>query len=179
MIGEIQLINRFLAESPDCPIKGKIGKHDAKHIISVINDEYWKEFVRKLEYSPNSTIIADELGRWTITYSHFKKYIRDLIIQIRSKEKFLKEVASKNENFNPDSSITVENIKDLRLKLSFAWKQLEEQRKLHILRYLLYTYKKQSQNPDFKPNKNYTWFPYSFKKELLNNSKIDLKNVQF
>ena len=179
MIGEITLINRFLAESKDCPIKGNMGKHDAKHIISVINDEYWKEFVRKLEFAPTSTIYLDELGFWTITYSHFKKYIRDLIKEIRKKQDYLNNVVSKNPDFNPENSITVEAIKDLRKKLSVSWIQLEEQRKLFILRYLLYTYRKKAENPNFIPNKDYTWFPYSFKKELLNNSKVDLSDLEF
>lgn len=178
MIGEIQLINRFLAESENCPIKDKIGKYDPKHIISVTNDEYWKEFVRKLEYAPHSSIRVERLGSWSIQYSPFKKYIRDLIRTLRDKRAFLKKL-SENANFDEEQSRTASYIKDLKLKISVAWKQLEEQRKIYILRYLLYTYRKQLKDPTFKPKYDYTWFPYSFKHELRNNSKVDLSSIQF
>lgn len=178
MIGEIQIINRFLAESENNPIKKDIGRHDYKHIISVINDEYWKEFVRKLEYCPSSSISVEKIGNWTIQYSPFKKYIRDLIKLLRNKQEFLKKL-SENKEFDEEQSRTAMYVKDLRLKLSVAWKQLEEQRKIYILRYLLYTYKKQLKDPTFKPKYDYTWFPYSFKKELRNNSKVDLSSIDF
>ena len=177
MIGEILVINKFLSESDKNPIKKNIGKHDPRHIISVINDEYWKEFVRKLEFCPTSTIVADNLGIWTIRYSPFKKYIRDIIKQLRDKRAYLEKLRE-NLNFDESNSVIASQIRDLKLKLQVALKQLEEQRKIYILRYLLYTYKNKVKNSDFKPKYDYTWFPYSFKKELLNNSKVDLNNIQ-
>lgn len=171
MIGEILVINKYLSESKDNPIKSKLGKHEPSHIIAVINDEYWKEFTRKLELVPNSTIHVDNLGNWTISYSKLKGYIRGIIKELKNKKSFLEKL-KKKPNFDISNSIVNQNIIDLEIKLKNAWSQLEEQRKMFIIRVYKHTKKKQQTDPNYKPKKDYTWYPYSFLKDLRNNSDI-------
>lgn len=177
MRGEINLINRGLYESENNPIKKDIGKHSALHIIAVINDEYWKEWRRKMEYCGDSCIYARELGGFKINFSKCKKYIRTLIREIRKKRATLENLR-KDPTFKDEESRTFVELGTLTLKLKAALSQIEENRKLYILKYLIYTHNKLQKDPTFKPKYNYTWFPYSFKDLLRNNNKIDMSIIK-
>lgn len=178
MKGDIDIVNKMVANSDKCPVKDDIGKHDVLHIISVINDEFFKEFKRKLDYSHCSSIKMEHLGNFTVMYSPLKGHIHQLIILLRKLRALMKKNVETKPNYKMEESEMFIYSKEVELKLKAAWAQLEEQRKIYILKYLLFTNKKRLKNPDFKPNKNYTWFDYSFKHLLLNNSKVVLKNIQ-
>lgn len=177
MRGEIALINKEVLKLEENPIKKPIGKHEALHLIAVINDEYWKEWRRKLETIPHCTLVATRLGSWTVTYSKLKHYIRDLVKEIR-KCRAAVERMSKDPSFVKENSYRWVYMKTIEGKLQAAWSQLEEQRKIHILRYLLYTNRKRQVDINFKPNKDYTWYDWSFKNQLLNNSEYVHNIVQ-
>jgi len=179
MRGEISVINNVVSKREDNPIKSSIGKHDPAHIIAVINDEYWKHFRYKMNFSPNSCLILDNLGTFTLQYSRFKYYIRQLIKQLRKSKNNLERLKL-DPKFDINNSETYVIYISIKAKLQASWQQLEEMRKLHILRYLLYTYKKYEADNTFVPKKNYTWFDFSFKKQLLHyNANIDLKAIHF
>lgn len=175
MRGDIDLITKLLCESKDFPIQAS-SKEEALRIMTVINTEYWKEFKRKLEYSENSRIIVKGLGTWDVYYSKLKGYIRKMVDKIRYFRKRLTLLKS-NPNFDEQKSKTYLILQDMLVKLRAALKQLDEQKELYILRYLKYTAKKRKLDPGFKPNYDYTWFPYSFKNKLCNNSSIDMKLI--
>ena len=176
MRGEISLINKAVVEDTKCPVKDSIGGLDPLRIVSVINDEYWKEFKRKMDYTPASAIKVVGLGRWSFSYSYFKRYIRELIRSIRATRIRLKRL-QENPEFVNENSLTWILLKDMELKLQISLKQLNEQRAIYILKILSYMCKKRATDPNFTYKVDYTWFPYSFKEQLRNNTKIDYKLV--
>ena len=169
MLGNIEIIKQLMMKTQN-PVSGGIKDIPEKRVLDVIINEYWLEWKDRIVYSPCSSIHVKNLGNFTADLVPLKKNIGELVRDIRKKRKRLEKI-QKNKNFNPENSATVLylNIATKKLKASLA--QLDEQRKLMIMRYMLYTIKHRTNNPDFSPKYNYMWFPYSFREKVLNNNK--------
>lgn len=114
MVGNISYINNRVKRNPKSPIKDL-------RIIEVINNEYWKEWRTLLHYSESPIILADSLGKWKANNNLLRRYVRNLIHQIRvvrGQDKY-------KQGQLPETIYHDKRVKEFRI----AWKQLDNLRK--------------------------------------------------
>lgn len=169
MKGEVFLIVKKILEREDNPVKETIGNKTPEKIVQVVLDEYWKEWRRKIDYSPSNNIVLENLGSFYTTLSGLKGYTRLLIKKIRTIRKKLKEL-EQNPDFDRENSKVVYIERDLTRKLQSCWVQLEERRKLMIMRYLRYANNLKEKNEAHRIKYNYEWFGFKFLDEYGYNS---------
>lgn len=132
MRGEQSVINQKVLKHLNNPIKDSIGGKTPEEIIRVIEKEYWDEWVRKLNFSTTGVVYCHNLGKFYLGFSQLKGYIRTLIKNIRSKRESI--ITYDKEGRHSSKQLVMDQEADLVLKLRCAWKQLDEQRMLFILR---------------------------------------------
>ena|SRR6185437_4024394 len=132
MRGEQSVINQKVVRHPDNPIRVSIGGKTPEEIIRVIEKEYWDEWSRKLNFSTTGVVYCHNLGQFYLGFSQLKGYIRVLIKNIRSKREAI--ILYDKEGRHSSKQLMIDQEADLVLKLRCAWKQLDEQRMLFILR---------------------------------------------
>lgn len=163
MRGEQFIINALVLKHPENPIKEEIMEKSPEKIIEVIQDEYWKEWKRKLTYSEFSSINAVYLGSFTTDLWELKSYIGGLIKQIRILDARIAKF-KENPMYDEKNSMSYYLREDCYKKLRITLKQLDERRKIMILRYLKWAKKKKEVGEEWKIKRNYEWFDFSFTK---------------
>lgn len=159
MRGEQSIINNLVLKHPECPIKDKIGKYEAAYIIKVIEDEYWREWKRKLEFASNSVIFCKGLGSFFIDLRQLKSNIRLLIKMLRGLKRKQEEFKLKNNRNNVVLDVHINNT---TLKLRASWAQLEEQRKIIISKWIRWNTKKRKMREEHKIRYDYEQWNFSF-----------------
>lgn len=160
MRGEQSVINQKVLKHPDNPVKENVKGISAEKIIAVIEEEYWSEWQKKLNYAPVGGVYVRNIGTFFVGFSALKGYIRKLIRHIRSKREFI-EKCREEENIG-SLEVAVKAETDLIRKLGIAWKQLEEQRILFILRILRWNKKMVEKGTPEKIKVHYERFEWSF-----------------
>lgn len=160
MRGEQSVINQKVFKHLDNPIKTSIGGKTPEEIIKVIEKEYWDEWVRKLNFSTTGVVFCKNLGQFHLGFSQLKGYIRTLVKNIRS----LRESSKRYELEGRHSAkeLVDNKEKDLVLKLQCAWKQLDEQRILFILRILRWNKKLRARGEPERIKVHYENINFSF-----------------
>lgn len=83
MVGNQVLVNTQLVNHPDNPIKEPIKGVSVTDIIYVITDEYWKQWKKKINTSPNPYIKMEGFGLFVLRYSRARNYMRLLLSKIK------------------------------------------------------------------------------------------------
>ena len=160
MRGEQSVINQRVLKHSDNPIKESIGSKSPEDIIKCIEQDYWNEWRRKLNFSTTGVVYCKHLGQFHLGFSQLKGYIRSLISNIRKKRIAIKRYEKEGRW---TAKKTTEGIElDLVLKLRAALSQLDEQRTLFILRTIRWNKKLRARGEDYRIKCNYEQWNFSF-----------------
>ena len=166
MFGSFSYLDRHVARHKDCPLKDHFEEKELLWIVKVINDEQWKEVLRMKNYLPTTTVTLPRLGSFYTSMSPLKKYIRFSLITLRRLREKL-EVKRGKEGFDPNNSFLQAVHDDLELKTRMAWKQLDEMRKIIILRTIKSNYRKRMRGQEDTIKYTYENIDFKFVHEFL------------
>ena len=170
MRGEQFILNKLILDHPDNPIQKDIVDKSRLKIIEVIEDEFWKEFRRKIDFSNDPVIMIPFLGKFSTRYSPLKGYIRASVRRLRRLRKRI-AILKEKKNFDPEKSMTVMIERQLVLKVRASWKQLDQMRMTMIARIIVWNEKQRKLGTPEKIKRDYAQLEWKFKSQLLNNSK--------
>lgn len=171
MFGNISFINRLASEREDHPLP-KIFKGLSRHkIITVCTSEMWKEVIRQKQFSDNNNLSIPGLGSFYIDMSKLKKYIYTSVRRLR-KLRIRVEELSQQPNFDPENSMQVLKERDLVLKVKASWSQLENIRKMIILRTIKWNCKQREKGTPENIKVHYKAEEYAFIEEYIKTGKI-------
>ena len=176
MRGEPFILNKIVLNHPDNPITD-IGDKTALKIIDIIQDEYWNEFRRRLDFSTNPVIVLDNLGCVFPRYSPLKGQIRNMIRFIRRLDKRIQRQKDNNKNFDPLNSMTVAIRESTIVKLRASLAQLDQMRITRIARIMKWNEKQRLLGTPERIKIDYATWGLSFTQTILNNIKNDPKLI--
>lgn len=134
MRGNPEFIKHKILEREDCPIKDI-------DVISIIMDEYEKQFNWMIQYNETPVIYRKGLGIWRIKNSKLRGHIRYLIKAIRE----LRGKKEKNpEKYTGSWGMSIEDTMIKRLRVCL--KQLNQVRGVFAIRNELYLKKKNNKS---------------------------------
>ena len=171
MFGNIlDLIYKVVKEC-DSPIGKDIGEKTPTQLHTAIYTEFWKEVIKRKQFSPYTTIELPKLGVFDISMSPLKKFLHSSIIELRKMKPRVKRLKQQK-------NIVVEEHKlylaytDLQNKVRIAWQQLEILRKVIIIRTIAWNQKLREKGEshriiiDYKPT-DYTFVEYFIEHKKL------------
>jgi len=144
------LANRIIAEKSDIEVQA-VGDNTLLRTIEVLFDEQWKELGRQYQFSPTPSISIPGFGRFIISNSPLRKYIRTSIRKLRKLRARIERL-KEDPNFDPENSMTVMIERDLTQKVKVAWTQLEGIRRIWIRKNKIWEDKKNAIKADNSTN---------------------------
>lgn len=118
MIGNQAIINSTINEHEECVLPEKVGTFKRIDALTVISDEYWKEWRRLMRYADTPVIYCKELGKFKIKYHMLRKYLYKLLASMRYK------IAEKSEQLKVEGMFS-NILKNDRIAFKAAWKQAD------------------------------------------------------
>lgn len=171
MFGNLSFLNRKVSEDQLAPIHKPIGGIDTLRITSTINDEMWREILRRKQFSNNNIIQVPGLGSFMTRMSPLKKYVYTSIRQLRRLRIRMQKLKENNPTLDESQSMTFLMHKDLEGKVRAAWSQLEEMRKIIILRTIVWNAKLRLKGQEDRIKVDYKPSDYNFIRQYIKDKK--------
>lgn len=171
MFGNLSFLNRKVSEDQLAPIHKPVGGIDTLRITATINDEMWREILRRKQFTHTNIIQVPGLGSFTTRMSPLKKYIYTSIRQLRRLRVRMQKLKEANPDIDPKTSMTFLMHDDLVKKVKAAWGQLEELRKIIILRTIVWNAKLRLRGQEDKIKVDYKPSDYLFIQEYIKDKK--------
>jgi hypothetical protein len=171
MFGNIAFINRLASEREDNPLPKTLLGLSRHKIITVCTSEMWKEVIRQKQFSSNNNLSIPGLGSFYVDMSKLKKYIYSSVRRLRKLRARIEEL-SKNPNFDKENSMQVLKEKDLVIKVKASWSQLENIRKMIIIRTIKWNCKQRDNGNPQNIKVYYKAEEYAFIEEYIKTGKI-------